>query len=68
MRIRTTTGPGASPPPGVNKNSDHQTRPGQIGTSIVGISVADGRAGMQPLQLVVSITAITSTPCGGGQW
>ena len=68
MRIRTTTGPGASPPPGLNKNSNDQTRPRRSGTGVLGVSVADRRAGMHPLPLMASIMAITSTPGRGDQW
>jgi hypothetical protein len=68
MRIRTTTDPGASPPPGLNKNSNDQARSRRSGTGVLGLSVTDRRAGMHPLPLVASIMAITSPPRRGDQW
>jgi hypothetical protein len=65
MRIRTTTGPGASPPPGLNKNSNDQTNPRWIGAGALGMSPADTRVGMQPLTPMVSIIPVA---CGGDQW
>jgi hypothetical protein len=67
MRIRTTTGPGASPPPGRNKSSSgHSYRRG-IGGGVRGVSVAGGCVGTRPLSPLVSIMEITSSRCGGDQ-
>jgi hypothetical protein len=67
MRIRTTTGPGASPPPGLNKSSKGQTTPRRIGSGVLGVSVTDGCLGTPPLRALVSIMAITSSRCGSDQ-
>jgi hypothetical protein len=67
MRIRTTTGPGASPPPGLNKNSNDQANLRRIGADALGMSPADRSAGMQPLRPVVPIMTIIPVACGGDQ-
>jgi len=67
MRIRTTTGLGASPPPGLNKNSNDQATFRRIGAEALGMSLAQGSAGMQPLRPVASIMIITPVACGGDQ-
>ena len=65
MRIRTTTGPNATPPPGRNKDSNNQQHPQQIATA--GATIGDRHAGPPPqsLKSVASITVITVVPAGG---
>ncbi len=67
MRIRTTTGPHATPPPGRNNNSNNQQRPQRIATITTGATVDNRHAGQPPLNLrsAASITAITVVPAGG---
>ena len=65
MRIRTTTGPNATPPPGRNKYSNNQQYPQQIATASA--TIGDRHAGPPPrsLRSVASITAITVVDGGG---
>jgi hypothetical protein len=65
MRIRTTTGPNATPPPGRNKNRNNHQRPQQIATVTAGVTIGDRHAAAPPLRSVASITAITVVPGGG---
>jgi hypothetical protein len=64
VRIRRTTGPGASPLPGRSKNRNEQARrrSRRIRASVAGQSVCERHAGALPLIFVVSITVVT---CGG---
>ena len=64
MRIRTTTGPGASPPSGLHKNSNGHSYRRRIDAEALGISPADRSAGMQPLRPVVAIIPVV---CGDDQ-
>jgi hypothetical protein len=61
MRIRTTTGQGASPLPGHRDNRDKQTRPHRRGMSTVALGqrVGDGYAGAPVVIGVGSITVVT---------
>jgi hypothetical protein len=68
MRIRTTTGPGASPPPGPMNNSNDQTTPRRIGTRAPGVSLAEGHTATPPLRPMVPIMTVTPMVCGGDQW
>jgi hypothetical protein len=68
MRIRTTTGPGASPPPGLNNSSNGQNRLQGIGRDALGVRAVRRHAGTRPLRSVVSVMAITSIRFGGDQW
>jgi hypothetical protein len=65
MRIRTTTGPNATPPPGRNKNSNNQHCPQQVTTVTPGATIGDRHVAAPPLRPVASITAITVVPGGG---
>ena len=65
MRIRTTTGPSASPPPGRNKDSNDHKRLQRISTLVARASIGDGRAATLPLRSTASITAITVILSGG---
>jgi hypothetical protein len=67
MRIRITTGSGASPPPGLSKSSNGHSYRRRIGGGVLGVSVAGGCLGTRPLSPLVSIMAITSSRCGGDQ-
>ena len=68
MRIRRPTGPGASPLPGLNNNSNAQNCPRfqRIDTVASSMSVVDWCAGTPTLVSVMSIMAITLALCGGG--
>jgi hypothetical protein len=68
MRIRTTTGPGASPPPGPMRNSDDQTTPWRMGTRAPGVSLAEGHTAAASVRLMVPIMTVTPMVCGGDQW
>ena len=57
MRIRNTTGPCASPPPGRNQDNNHHQR----------ASIGDGYAAAPPLRSTASITGITVLLSGGGR-
>ena len=61
MRIRRSTGPGASPLPGQNKNRKEQTRTRSrwIRAFVPGQSVCERSAGALPLISVVSIPRVT---------
>ena len=65
MRIRTTTGPGASPPPGPMNNSNHPTTPQGIGTPAPSVSL--GHTATPPLRPIVPTMTITPVACGGDQ-
>jgi len=67
MRIRTTTGPGASPPPGLKNSSNDQNRPRRMGPDTLGVRVVPGHAGTRPLRPVVPVMAITSIRFEGDQ-
>jgi hypothetical protein len=67
MRIRTTTGPGASPPLGLNKSSNGHNYRRRIGGGVLGVSVASGCVGTRPQSPLASIMEITSVGCGGDQ-
>jgi hypothetical protein len=60
VRIRRSTGPGASPLPGQNENRNEQTRLRQIRALVAGQSLCERSAGTRPLIFVVSITLVTS--------
>ena len=68
MRIRTTTGPGASPPPGLSNSTNDLDRRRQIGRDALDVRVVRGHAGTRPLRPVVSVMAITLIRFGGDQW
>jgi hypothetical protein len=61
VRIRRTTGPGASPLPGQNENRNGQTRTRsqRIRAVVPGKSVCEPSAGALPLIFVASITVVT---------
>ena len=61
MRIRRSTGPGASPLPGYNENHKKQTRTRSrwICAVVLGQSVCKRSAGALPLTFVVSIPRVT---------
>ena len=63
MRIRTTTGPHATPPPDRNKYSNNQQHPQQIATASA--TIGDRHATAPPLRSVAPITAITVVPGRG---
>jgi hypothetical protein len=68
MRIRTTTGPGASPPPGPIKNSNNPTTPQGMGTRAPGVRLAEGHPATPPLRPMMPIMMITLFAGGGDQW
>jgi hypothetical protein len=61
VRIRRSTGPGASPPPGQNGNRNEQTRTRsrRIRAFVPVQSVCERSASALPLIFVVSITVVT---------
>jgi hypothetical protein len=66
VRIRRSTGSGASPLPGPNENRNEQTRTRsqRRGAFVPGASVCEPSAGAPPLIAVVSITVVAF---GGGR-
>jgi hypothetical protein len=68
MSIRATTGPGASPPPGLNNSSNNQNHPQQISTGAPGVRIIHGCARPWPRGSLVSFMAIPSIQRGGDQW
>jgi hypothetical protein len=68
MRIRTTTGPGASPPPGLSNSSNDQNHCRRIGRDALGVRAVRGHAGTRPLRPVVSVMSITAIRFEGDQW
>jgi hypothetical protein len=62
VRIRRTTGQGASPLPGLNENRDRPPRPRR---PPMGTPASAWRSWTLPLIFVVSITTITCVRSGG---
>jgi hypothetical protein len=59
VRIRRSTGPGASPLPGQNENRNEQTRSRVICVVVPAQRVCERSADALPLIFVVSITVVT---------
>jgi len=59
VRIRRTTGPGASPLPGQNENRNEQTRSRRIRAFVPAQRVCERSAGAPPSIFVVSNTLVT---------
>ncbi len=69
MRIRTTTGPSASPPPGLNKDSKDQQNypPRRIDADSPGVSATDKHADQHPRSPPPS-PPMTKATLPGGSW
>jgi hypothetical protein len=67
VRIRTTTGPGASPPPELHKSSNNQNGTRRTGTGARNGTVAHPRTGPRPLRPIVPIISTVRYPAAAGQ-